>query len=121
LFDRLNDLADRDAGANAWDDPDVMNRLRELGVEPVVAQNTQVADEGFGDTVKKVGGAIAQGASKAFDKLGGGTDQELLDKLRKDAGLPPRMATPNEPKKQDFEEDLDTDGVMMTRPSNMSS
>jgi hypothetical protein len=121
LFDRLNDLADRDASANVWDDPAIMNRLRELGVEPVVAQNTQVADESFDDTVKKVGGAIAQGASKVFDKLGGGTNQELLDKLRKDAGLPPRMATPNEPKKQDFEEDLDTDGVMMTKPSNMSS
>jgi len=67
--------------------------------------------EGILDTAKKVG-------SKVLDKLGGGSDQELLDKLRKDAGLPPRMATPN---KKDVEEDLDTDGVMMTRPSNMSS
>jgi len=67
--------------------------------------------EGILDTAKKVG-------SRVFDKLGGGSDEELLDKLRKDAGLPPRMATPN---KKGVGEDLDTDGVMMTRPSNMSS
>ena len=67
--------------------------------------------EGMLDTVKKVG-------SRVFDKLGGGSDEELLNKLRKDAGLPPRMAVPN---KKGVGEDLDTDGVMMTRPSNMSS
>jgi hypothetical protein len=33
LFDRLGDLAQRDPRANAWNDTDVMNRLRELGVE----------------------------------------------------------------------------------------
>jgi hypothetical protein len=67
--------------------------------------------EGILDTAKKIG-------SRVFDKLGGGSDEELLNKLRKDAGLPPRMAVPN---KKDVGEDLDTDGVMMTRPSNMSS
>jgi hypothetical protein len=33
LFDRLGDLAQRDPRANAWNDTDVMDRLRELGVE----------------------------------------------------------------------------------------
>jgi hypothetical protein len=33
LFDRLGDLAQRDPRANAWNDTDVMERLRELGIE----------------------------------------------------------------------------------------
>lgn len=33
LFDRLADLAERDPRANAWNDTDVMERLRELGIE----------------------------------------------------------------------------------------
>jgi hypothetical protein len=33
LFDRLGDLAARDPRANAWNDTDVMDRLRELGIE----------------------------------------------------------------------------------------
>jgi hypothetical protein len=33
LFDRLGDLASRDPRANAWNDTEVMARLRELGIE----------------------------------------------------------------------------------------
>ena len=33
LFDRLAELADRDPRANAWNDTEVMNRIRELGIE----------------------------------------------------------------------------------------
>jgi hypothetical protein len=33
LFDRLNELAARDPRANAWNDTEVMDRLRELGIE----------------------------------------------------------------------------------------
>jgi len=33
LFDRLQELADRDPRANAWNDTEVMNRIRELGIE----------------------------------------------------------------------------------------
>ena len=33
LFDRLGELAERDPRANVWNDTDVMDRLRELGVE----------------------------------------------------------------------------------------
>jgi hypothetical protein len=53
-------------------------------------------DEGMMDTVKKVG-------SKVFDKLGGGSDEDLLKDLQKKAGIPshaqhgkPNMAKPNE-------------------------
>ena len=33
LFDRLSELAQRDPRANAWNDTEVMDRLRELGIE----------------------------------------------------------------------------------------
>jgi len=196
LFDRLNDLADQDPNANCWENPEVINRLGELGIDinptvnsmaqdaeqndaeevnedenhnPVagaitrrilsqrldlvkkygplaitqaiddvadfvgdveeigssdvsgwvrqVEQSLGGVDEGFGDTVKKVGGAIAHGASKAFDKLGGGTNQELLDKLRKDAGLPSSMAVPNKDKE---EQDMAEAGYGSTNPDLMS-
>jgi hypothetical protein len=38
-------------------------------------------EEGFMDTVKKVG-------SKVFDKLGGGNDEDLIKDLQKKAGVP---------------------------------
>jgi hypothetical protein len=51
-----------------------------------------IADEGLGDMAKKV-----------FDKLGGGSEEDLLKKLQKDAGIPshaqhgkPNMAKPKE-------------------------
>ena len=53
-------------------------------------------DEGIVDTVKKVG-------SKVFDKLGGGSEEDLLKDLQKKAGIPasaqhgkPNMAKPKE-------------------------
>jgi hypothetical protein len=53
-------------------------------------------EEGMLDTVKKVG-------SKVLNKLGGGSDEELLKDLQKKAGIPkhaqhgkPRMAVPND-------------------------
>jgi hypothetical protein len=53
-------------------------------------------DEGMLDTVKKVG-------SKVFDKLSGGSEEDLLKDLQKKAGIPshaqhgkPNMAKPNE-------------------------
>jgi hypothetical protein len=33
LFDRINDLAERDPRANLWDDTDVQQRLQELGIQ----------------------------------------------------------------------------------------
>jgi hypothetical protein len=41
----------------------------------------EVVDEGMMDTVKKIG-------SKVFDKLGGGSDEDLLKDLQKKAGIP---------------------------------
>jgi hypothetical protein len=59
--------------------------------------------EGLGDVAKKVGSALKKAGSKALDTLGHGSDEELLKKLQKDAGIPshaqhgkPNMAKPNE-------------------------
>jgi hypothetical protein len=62
--------------------------------EPAIDELEEDLDEGILDTVKKVGG-------KVLDKLGHGSDAELLKKLQKDAGIPaqhgkPNMAKPNE-------------------------
>jgi hypothetical protein len=73
----------------------------------------QEVEEGILDTLKTAGKKVVDFVAP--------DDEDLLNKLRTDAGLPPRMAIPNKPKPQDVGEDLDTDGVMMTKPSNMSS
>lgn len=138
LFDLIDALADKDPNANLWDDPEVMNRLQELGVDTSSAgasddeENLDIdmnkhgidpegdydqdkeVDEGVLDTLKSAGKKVVDFVAP--------DDEELLNRLRKDAGLPPRMAVPNKPKPpQGVGEDLDTDGVMMTKPSNMSS
>jgi len=104
----IDDVADFVGDTEEIGSSDVSGWVRQ------VEQSLGGVDEGILDTAKKVG-------NRVFDKLGGGSDEDLLNKLRKDAGLPPRMAVPNKQPKQDVEEELDTDGVMMTRPSNMSS
>jgi len=44
-------------------------------------------DEGILDTVKKIGSKVKDVASTAFDKLGGGTEEDLIRKLQQDAGV----------------------------------
>jgi len=76
LFDILGELADENPDANIWEDPRVMNRLEELGIEI----------------------------------------PEQLD------APPEQAASDQQPHEQEpTDEALDTDGVMMTRQSNMSS
>jgi len=45
-------------------------------------------EEGLGDVVKKVGGAMKQAAGKAIEKLGHGSDEEMIRDLQKKAGVP---------------------------------
>ena len=95
--------------AQAIDDiADFVGDTEEIGSSDVsgwikqVEQSLGGVDEGMMDTVKKVG-------SKVFDKLGGGSEEDLLKKLQKDAGIPshaqhgkPNMAKPKEePVKED--------------------
>jgi hypothetical protein len=70
-----------------------------------IEQSLSGVDEGILDTVKKVGG-------KVLDKLGHGSDEDLLKKLQKDAGIrgpnhgKPSMAQSDVEKRVD-EEDMD--------------
>jgi hypothetical protein len=93
--------------------------MNKHGIDPEgdYGQDDEEVDEGILDTAKKIGG-------KVLDKLGHGSDEDLLRDLQRRAGIPvqhgePRMAMPND--EHEVEEDLDTDGVMMTKASNMSS
>jgi hypothetical protein len=89
---------------------DFVGDVEEIGSSDVSAWVRQVeqslsgVDEGIIDTVKKVGG-------KVLDKLGHGSDEELLKDLQKKAGIPthaqhgkPAMAKTND---EDVEEGLD--------------
>jgi hypothetical protein len=74
--------------AQAIDDiADFVGDTEEIGSSDVsgwikqVEQSLGGVDEGMMDTVKKVG-------SKVFDKLGGGSEEDLLKDLQKKAGIP---------------------------------
>ena len=75
-----------------------------LTKEPVKKMAGDEVEEGsFGDMAKKVGGAVKSAGSKVLDKLGHGSDEELLKKLQKDVGAPagsqhgkPSMAKPKD-------------------------
>ena len=45
-------------------------------------------DEGMLDTFKKAGSKVKDVASTAFDKLGGGSEEDLIKDLQKSAGVP---------------------------------
>ena len=62
-------------------------------------EGEQEVDEGILDTIKKVGGKI-------FDKLGGGSEEELIKDLQKSAGVPQTGKKP-EPKDKPVGEGLD--------------
>jgi hypothetical protein len=83
----------------AHDDENEESNLKAFDLseeESLTSNNPQGVPEGMMDTVKKVG-------KKVFDKLGGGSDEDLLKDLQKKAGIPshaqhgkPNMAKPRE-------------------------
>lgn len=113
LFDRLSELAARDPRANAWNDTEVMDRLRELGIEtpdqapagvqkptapaaatapgavtpPVAPVPPQGVAEGLKDVVQKVGAAAKKVGGAVLDRIAPG-DEELLRDLQRRAGVP---------------------------------
>ena len=70
-------------------------------------------NEGIADVAKKVGGALKAAGSKALDKLGHGSDEDMIKDLQKKVGMPQTgkkpMAVQNEAAKPDFL-DMDKDG-----------
>jgi hypothetical protein len=87
-----------------------------LTKEPAKKMAGNEVEEGsFGDMAKKVGSAVKSAGSKVLDKLGHGSDEELLKKLQKDVGAPagsqhgkPSMAKPNDDSDILDEFDVDT-------------
>ena len=83
-------------------DDDGLARLKELvgNIKAKVEGVEATQQEGLGDVAKKVGGAIKQAGSKALDKLGHGSDDDLIKDLQKKVGAPQHgkasMAKPNE-------------------------
>lgn len=82
LFDRLQDLAARDARANAWNDTEVIARLQELGIE--LPQTTEQPAEPAPDAAAMP----APDAAAAPAPVAAPPVAEQLNKMRKDAGLP---------------------------------
>lgn len=59
----------------------------ELKKRGIVVPTDESVEEGLGDVVKKVGGALKAVGKKAADVLGGPDDEELLRDLKKKAGV----------------------------------
>jgi len=86
--------------------------------EPVRAGDGKgIADEGLGDIAKKVGSAVKTVGSKVLDKLGHGSDEELIKKLQKDSGIPasaqhgkPNMGHPSDEERLE-EDDIEESGL----------
>ena len=101
LFDLLNNLADKDANANAWADPAVVHRLRELAeldsnlaevLDNIDISASRDEQEPAPDETEVDEGLLDAIASK----LGHGSDEDMLADLQKKAGLPVTGKKPGE-------------------------
>jgi hypothetical protein len=144
LFDRLHDLADQDANADARDI--IQTRLNQLGIDlpkdnsvaPKDMDNVaegdinkttyaeELAEKLFDDSpnLQNQDDIISAGyvMSKQDPRLAGRVDGIFRDKdFLSDFVSVYRYIQHNYGIRSGVEEDLDTDGVMMTKPSNMSS
>jgi hypothetical protein len=140
LFDRLHDLADQDANADARDI--IQTRLNQLGIDlpkadavapKDMAENVnkttyaeELAEKLFDDSpnLQNQDDIISAGyvMSKQDPRLVGRVDGIFRDKdFLSDFVSVYRYIQHNYGIRSGVEEDLDTDGVMMTKPSNMSS
>ena len=77
LFDRLEELAERDPRANAWNDTGIMERLRELGIET----ETQAPAGAEGDAAPVDPAAAAPAAPVPQQPVAEGLDPEKRARL----------------------------------------
>ena len=80
-------------------------------------KKTKKANEGLGDVAKKAVGAVKKAGAKALDKLGHGSDEDLIKDLQKKTGMPQTgkkpMAVKNEALKGGQKKlDVDKDGKL---------
>lgn len=93
LFDRIRELSSEDPDAVIWDYPGVKARLQQMGIDVDSVSRNPTEPESMPDP-----------------------------ELESDPESDPGMAADIDAAAQDFtREALDSDGIMMTRPSNMSS
>jgi len=89
LFDRLHALADQDPRANAWNDTEVMERIKELGIqmpEPSAPGNPAEPQTGATAPVVPAPAPVPQQPVAEGDNLA--TFESTLDTMRKAAGVP---------------------------------
>jgi hypothetical protein len=89
LFDRLHALADQDPRANAWNDTEVMERIKELGIqmpEPTAPGNPAEPQTGATAPVVPAPAPVPQQPVAEGDNLA--TFESTLDTMRKAAGVP---------------------------------
>ena len=126
LFDRLNDLADRDPNADCWEDPEVINRLGELGIDINSTVGPESGEQGMTEGARTSTEAIR--AAQKMDRdsfIRFATKEyrinaEAAGRFWNEVKSGAEFGTTAEDASQ-LPEDLDTDGVMMTKSSNMSS
>ena len=89
LFDRLHELADQDPRANAFNDTEVMNRLRELGIElPEPAAPVDPAEPATNAAAPVVPATAPAPQQPVAEDDNPTTFESTLDTMRKAAGVP---------------------------------
>ena len=85
--------------------------------EPANKATSDEMEEGLGDIAKKVGGAVKRAGGAVLNKLGHGSDEELIKKLQKDSGIPahaqhgkPNMGYSNDEERLE-EDDIEESGL----------
>ena len=89
LFDRLHDLADRDPNANCWEDPEIINRLGELGIDinPTVGPDSGEQGVTEGSNPEKVEVRISGKAYNAMTPAQKAAKQKEWQQLKQQAKM----------------------------------
>ena len=126
LFDLLNNLADEDANANAWADPAVVHRLRELAeLDSNLAEvldNIDISASSDEQEPAPDDTEVDEGLLDAIaSKLGHGSDEDMLADLQRKAGLPVTGKKPGDESNAPAhdEHEVDEDGRIITGPHGM--
>lgn len=127
LFDRLSDLAQRDPRANIWDDKEVMLRLSMLAPfikDQVSSQEPTMESDPSGllaaahlNRAFIITAKTAEGPTKKF-RVRAQSERVAREKFARHYAMAKVLDVKEE---EPATENLDTDGVMMTKQSNMSS
>jgi hypothetical protein len=88
LFDRLDELAKQDADANAWNDTEVMARLKELGIDTSPQEPAGVEPDGTEPGTQPEAPVAPAQDMPEEPPMAPISESESLNAMRKAAGLP---------------------------------